>query len=118
MSRQCLSEGLDEERRLLYVALTRAKNHVIFRGGEDPNHFLEALLVDMTVHDPTLKEGATAATEQAGLPFAVSAPAGPIGHTQHPLVTDSVSEDGATQKEASLEPHPAGDQTPEARVLR
>jgi superfamily I DNA/RNA helicase len=115
--RQCLPDDLDEERRLLYVAITRAENHVIFAGGEEPNHFLEALPVDVTVHEPTLEDGPAAATEQAGLPFAVSAPDGPIGHTPHSLMDDSVFEDSAAKQEASPEPHPAGDETPETRGL-
>jgi len=41
--RKCLPRGYDEERRLLYVAMTRAESHLVFAAGESPNTFIEEL---------------------------------------------------------------------------
>jgi len=49
--RMCLPRDYDEERRLLYVAITRAESHVIFAAGENPNTFLEAVPVEITAVD-------------------------------------------------------------------
>ena len=45
--RRCLPPEYDGERRLLYVAVTRAESHVAFAAGETPNAFLDALPVEV-----------------------------------------------------------------------
>lgn len=53
-----LSTGLptsyDEERRLLYVATTRAEQHLLFSAGENPCTFFEELPLDASVADSEL----------------------------------------------------------------
>jgi superfamily I DNA/RNA helicase len=41
-----LAEGYDDERRLLYVVIKRAKSYVVFAAGEEPNVFLESSPVE------------------------------------------------------------------------
>jgi ATP-dependent helicase/nuclease subunit A len=90
---QCLPRNYDEERRLLYVAITRAESHVVFTAGEDPNAFLEGLPVDIDPVTPDLDEIAAAETEQTTLDVTVPTPDGPVGHTPHTLMRDDVFED-------------------------
>ncbi|WP_336361582.1 UvrD-helicase domain-containing protein [Haladaptatus sp. ZSTT2] len=42
----CLQTDYDEERRLMYVAMTRAKFHLIFSASKNPSPFFENLPVD------------------------------------------------------------------------
>jgi superfamily I DNA/RNA helicase len=93
--RHCLPEGYDEERRLLYVAITRAESHVVFAGGEEPNTFLEELPVEVQHVETDVEQIERDRTVQAQLPFAVKPPDGPIGLTPHDLLDDSVF-DGET----------------------
>lgn len=91
--RRCLPREYDEERRLLYVAITRAESHVIFSAGEDPNTFLEELPVDVEAWDTDPVEGAVDETEQTELLISVPTPAGPVGHSPHSLMREDVFED-------------------------
>ncbi|PSP68569.1 ATP-dependent DNA helicase [Halobacteriales archaeon QS_1_69_70] len=88
--RHCLPEGYDGERRLLYVAITRAESHVIFAGGEERNTFLEELPVEVQPVQPDVEPVERDQTVQAQLPFSVQPPAGPIGLTPHDLIDDSI----------------------------
>ncbi len=90
--RRCLPDGYDEERRLLYVATTRAKNHVVYAGGDSPNTFLDELDVDVTAYDPSLETGAAVEYEQTTLGVSIPTPDGPVGHTPHTLMQDDVFE--------------------------
>jgi superfamily I DNA/RNA helicase len=90
--RHCLPAGYDEERRLLYVAITRAKHHVVFAAGETPNAFLEALPVDIEPHQPEVTAESPGEPTQATLPFSVSPGEGPIGLSAHDLIDESVFE--------------------------
>jgi ATP-dependent helicase/nuclease subunit A len=101
--RQCLPREYDEERRLLYVAITRAEQHVLFVGGEEPNTFLDELPVEVTIHDPTVEAVDRDETIQAELPFTVRTPDGPIGHTPHSLMDETVFEETGEQREAEME---------------
>ncbi|WP_424016259.1 UvrD-helicase domain-containing protein (plasmid) [Halorientalis pallida] len=102
--RKCLPREYDEERRLLYVAITRAENHAFFVGGDDPNTFLEELPVALDPIEPAVETVDREATAQAELPFAVRTPDGPIGHTPHSLMDDSVFEEAGESREASVDP--------------
>jgi ATP-dependent helicase/nuclease subunit A len=88
----CLPRNYDEERRLLYVAITRAESHVVFTTGEDPNSFLEGLPVDIESVTPELGEIAAPETEQTTLDVTVPTLDGPVGHTPHTLMRDDVFE--------------------------
>ena len=96
MLRQCLPNNYDEERRLLHVAITRARHHVIFAGGAEPNAFFEGLPVDIEHMAPDVAPGEHGETTQAQLPFTVSPPDGPVGLTPHDLMNDSVYETEAS----------------------
>ena len=90
---KCLPRGYDEERRLLYVAMTRAKSHLVFTAGENPNTFIERLPVDIEEIEPDLREGEVSETAQTDLRIAVPTPDGPTGHSPHALMRDAVFED-------------------------
>jgi len=53
--RHCLPKEYAEERRLLYVAITCAKSHVIFAGGDEPNTFMQELPVEITTEDSAVE---------------------------------------------------------------
>ncbi|WP_058826485.1 exodeoxyribonuclease V subunit beta [Haloferax sp. Q22] len=93
--RACLPRGYDEERRLLYVAMTRAESHLVFAAGESPNAFLEALPVESTELIPDVREGDAGGPSQAHLQITVPTPEGPVGHSPHTLMRDDVFEDVA-----------------------
>jgi superfamily I DNA/RNA helicase len=90
--RKCLPRGYDEERRLLYVAMTRAESHLIFSAGEKPNTFLQELPVDIEEYAPDLRENARGETTQTQLGVSIPAPDGPISHSPHSLMRDDVFE--------------------------
>jgi len=91
--RKCLPRGYDEERRLLYVAMTRAESHLVFAAGESPNTFIEELPVDLEGLEPNVQEDDIDQTTQAHLQIAVPTPDGPVGHSPHTLMRDDVFED-------------------------
>ncbi|QLG63604.1 UvrD-helicase domain-containing protein [Halorarum salinum] len=86
--RRCLPTEYDEERRLLYVALTRAERHLVFAAGGEPNAFLEELPVDIGTVEPTVRRADAGGTEQATLGFSVPTPEGPVGYTPHTLMRE------------------------------
>ncbi len=88
--RHCLTQDYDEERRLLYVATTRAKNHVIFTAGENPNTFFDELDFEEIPIEPAVSAVDQGATTQAQLPFTIVPPDGPTGYTPHSLMEQSV----------------------------
>lgn len=91
--RKCLPRGHDEERRLLYVAMTRAESHLIFSAGETPNTFIEELPVDVEPLIPDIREDGTGETTQSHLQISVPTPEGPVGQSPHSLMRDDVFED-------------------------
>ncbi|APE95697.1 ATP-dependent DNA helicase [Halodesulfurarchaeum formicicum] len=90
--RQCLGRDLDEERRLLYVGITRAESHLVVAGGAEPNTFLDELPVAVEAIEPSVEAGRGRALVEAELPFTVPVPEGPIGETPHSLMDESVFE--------------------------
>ena len=111
--RRCLPRAYDEERRLLYVAVTRAESHVVFAAGEDPNTFLEELPVAVEEVEPDVEPLDRGEPADAELPFAVTAPDGPIGHTPHSLMDESVFEESGERTEAG----PDHESDPETRGM-
>jgi ATP-dependent helicase/nuclease subunit A len=91
--RSVLPRNYDEERRLLYVAITRAESHVIFTAGADPNTFFDALPVEPTAVDPNPEPTTDTGTEQSTLSVAVPDVDEPVGETPHTLMDDDVFED-------------------------
>ena len=91
--RRCHPTEYDEERRLLYVAMTRAKDHLLFAAGEEPNTFLEKLPVEIESLEPDVSS--VAIDETAHTQFSIDVPAsvGPTGYSPHSLMDDSIYED-------------------------
>ncbi|MDL0145249.1 UvrD-helicase domain-containing protein [Halobacterium salinarum] len=104
--RRCLPQEYDEERRLLYVAITRAKNHVVFAAGEEPNTFIEELPVAVEEIDVTVEALDHDESADTELPFAVTTPDGPIGHTPHSLMDETIFEEIGERMESSPETEP------------
>ncbi|WP_144902206.1 UvrD-helicase domain-containing protein [Halobellus captivus] len=97
--RHCLPREYNEERRLLYVAITRAESHVIFGCGEEPNTFIEELPVEIQTESPAVEAIERNRTVQAQLPFTIPPPDGPVGETPHSLMDDSVYEEADKEME-------------------
>jgi ATP-dependent exoDNAse (exonuclease V) beta subunit len=108
--RRCLPQEYDEERRLLYVAVTRAENHIIFAAGEEPNTFIEELPVAVEEIDVTVEALDHNESADTELPFAVTTPDGPIGHTPHSLMDETIFEELDERMESSpgTEPETGG----------
>lgn len=68
----CLPSDYNEERRLLYVAVTRAKRHLFFTAGESPSSFFTELPVESIELDPSVEEKAIQPADQE--PFSISVP--------------------------------------------
>jgi superfamily I DNA/RNA helicase len=90
--RHCLGTNYDEERRLLYVALTRAEQHVCLAGGEQPSPLLTEIGLEVTAADTEISQTTATETTQSQLPFVVSPPEGPTGYSPHSLMDDAVFE--------------------------
>ncbi|ELY49268.1 UvrD-helicase domain-containing protein [Natronorubrum bangense] len=91
--RRCQSTEADEERRLLYVAMTRAKDHLLFSAGDDPNTFLEELPVDIDPLEPAVDTDRARDTLQSQLTVSIPQPDGPDGYSPHSLMGDEVYKD-------------------------
>ena len=94
--RHCLGTDYDEERRLLYVAITRAEQHVCLVGGENPSSFLTELGPTVSEASTTIETGVADRTAQSQLPFVVSPPEGPTGYSPHSLMDEEVYMDTDT----------------------
>jgi ATP-dependent exoDNAse (exonuclease V) beta subunit len=86
----CLPNEYDEERRLLYVAMTRAEHHLVFTAGEEPNTFLEELPVAVEELEPDVEEHRDGETVQSKLDISIPVPEGPAGWNPHDLMRDDV----------------------------
>ncbi|MFC7326086.1 UvrD-helicase domain-containing protein [Halorubrum rutilum] len=89
---KCLPPNYDEERRLLYVAITRAESHVILTGGEDPNVFLDELPVDIESVDPVLSAFGPIEDEHSPFTVDIPEPDGPARYSPHTFIDDAVFE--------------------------
>lgn len=88
-----LARDYDEERRLLYVAITRAESHILFTAGEEPNTFLEELPVEIGLGDPEVPDFEVSQDEKQVLDVSLPDRVGPRGHSPHSLMDDSVYEE-------------------------
>jgi len=90
---KCLGREYDEERRLLYVAITRAESHVLFSAGESPSPLFENLPLEPSTVEPDVEDAAVGGTEQTQLQISVPVPEMPSGQSPHSLMDDSVFSD-------------------------
>ncbi len=88
-----LGRDYDEERRLLYVAMTRAESHLLFSAGENPSPFFEELPLTPREVESELTPRTAPDSEQAKLQVTVPMSSSPIGHTPHSLMDDGVFEE-------------------------
>jgi len=91
--RRCVPTDHDEERRLLYVAMTRAENHLVFAAGEEPNTFLDELPVDIETIDPSFDMNERDVPSKREFRADVPVVDGPEGYSPHSLMDDSVYDD-------------------------
>ncbi|WP_115864980.1 UvrD-helicase domain-containing protein [Halorussus litoreus] len=91
--RKCLPQEYDEERRLLYVAMTRAESHLVLSAGESPSGLFENLPIEPQRVEPDVAVDDSTQTEQAHLQISVSTRDGPEGYTPHTLMRDDVFEE-------------------------
>jgi len=91
--RKSLARDYDEERRLLYVAITRAESHVLFTAGEDPNTFLEELPVEVDQGNPNVPDFDVTPDEKQMLDISLPDRIGPAGYSPHSLMDDTVYEE-------------------------
>jgi len=89
----CLGHDYDEERRLLYVAMTRAQDHLLFSAGADPSPLFENLPLEPESVEPELEESGIDQTEQTRLQVSIPEPDVPAGQSPHALMDDRVFED-------------------------
>ena len=94
--RRCRPTEHDEERRLLYVAMTRAKDHLLFGAGEEPSSFLEALPVEIEPVEASVQAVEPTRTSETSFEATVPATEGPDGYSPHALMDDTVYEDVTT----------------------
>ena len=92
--RRCLPRDYDEERRLLYVAITRAESHVVFTAGESPNTFLEELPVDINTIEPDLSAFDPSPTTSDPFEVDISVPEGAPRFSPHTFIDEGVFEEG------------------------
>jgi ATP-dependent exoDNAse (exonuclease V) beta subunit len=88
-----LVRDYDEERRLLYVAITRAESHVLFTAGEEPNTFLEELPVEIGPGDPDVPDFEISQDTKQELNVSLPDPVGPKRYSPHSLMDESVYEE-------------------------
>ncbi len=75
----CLGRDYDEERRLLYVAMTRAQDHLLFSAGAEPSPLFENLPLEPKSVEPDLEESGIDQTEQTRLQVSIPEPDVPAG---------------------------------------
>jgi superfamily I DNA/RNA helicase len=91
----CLPTEYDEERRLLYVAVTRAKRHVCLTAGEDPSPFFTELSPEATEIEPSVATREPPETESDRFGVTVPERSHPLRMSVHDIMDDSVYENVA-----------------------
>jgi ATP-dependent helicase/nuclease subunit A len=89
----CLSREYDEERRLMYVAMTRAKDHLLFSAGSSPSALFENLPLEPEESEPDVQPADGGSTIQSHLQISIPNREGPVAQSPHTLIDDSVFED-------------------------
>jgi len=89
----CLAHEYDEERRLMYVAMTRAKDHLLFSAGSSPSALFENLPLDPEKSVADVQPADGGGTVQSHLQITIPDRKGPVGQSPHTLIDDSVFED-------------------------
>lgn len=87
---KCVSREYDEERRLMYVAMTRAENHLLF-SATNPSPFFENLPIEaQEIIEPEVKEVET--EEEIEEPLRATAPPSglPLRLRPHGLIDEAV----------------------------
>lgn len=87
---KCLPSVYDEERRLLYVAMTRAKDHLLFSAGASPSNFFENLPLEPAESVPDVQPADSGDTVQNHLQTTIPEREGPVGQSPHSLIDDHV----------------------------
>jgi superfamily I DNA/RNA helicase len=98
---KCLPRDYDEERRLLYVAITRAESHVLFTAGETPNRFLEELPVEVEQGNPDVPTFDASPDERAVLDVRLPERVGPESYSPHSIMDETVYEEAELERAAS-----------------
>lgn len=89
----CLPSEYDEERRLFYVAVTRAKRHLFFTAGDDPSPFFTELSLDATEHTPSVTARDPDKPDDVPFSITLSERSRPRRLSVHEIMDDSVYED-------------------------
>ncbi|ERG94428.1 exodeoxyribonuclease V subunit beta [Haloquadratum walsbyi] len=89
----CLPSEYDEERRLFYVAVTRAKRHLLLTAGETPSQFFTEFSLEPEEIKPNIqpKTASTAATDE----FSITLPEEDrsVRLSVHNIMDDSIYQD-------------------------
>jgi hypothetical protein len=85
IARKCRPTAYDEERRLLYVALSRAQRHILCTAGGRPNTFLEELPVSLEPGVVDIPSFETEAEDRPVFEMPMPEPRGPRSSTPHEL---------------------------------
>ena len=89
----CLPSEYDEERRLFYVAVTRAKRHLLLTAGETPSQFFTEFSLDVENIEPDIEPrfSPTATTDD----FSITPPQQErsVRLSVHDIMDDSIYED-------------------------
>ncbi|RAW46243.1 ATP-dependent helicase [Halorubrum sp. 48-1-W] len=88
----CLPRDYDEERRLLYVAITRAESHVLFTAGGTPNRFLGELPVEVEQGDPDVPTFDASPDTRTVLDVRLPERVGPQSYSPHSIMDETVYE--------------------------
>lgn len=109
---RCRGRNYDEERRLLYVAITRAESHVLFTAGDSPNEFIQRLPVEVGPADVTVPMFESAEDAYSTLHVPRPTVAGPTSYSPHSLMDETVYEegDGGKGKEFGTQVHDYAEQ--------
>ncbi|WP_135365032.1 UvrD-helicase domain-containing protein [Halosimplex halophilum] len=88
-----LPSSYDEERRLLYVAMTRAKRHLLCTAGDEPSNFFTELDREPTTVDPEVTPVERDPPTETGLSVSPPSREGPVQAGVHDIMDDSVYEE-------------------------